>query len=454
MKLFKDPKTLGILVLFLLGICLLSGLFMKGNKQTEGFVDSSNNIAEIKKDVKDIKQELEDDYPDMSKYALKTEVKPPQTCVVSRAVDKDNYIPKTEAEKMGECPVPKDYDPSKYISKAAASEPNVCPACPTLDKSKFVLKSTLPATQKCPDCKCPEVKVSAGLCQKCPPPPKCPPPKPCPACECPKPKPCPPQAPCPSCPPKEPCPVKICPACPTQPTPKECPKCCDRDVVKVLKKTVYVDQNGKTIKSEESLETPSKKESDMIKATQAPSSSGSNNSNLGSGSSNDALADYSTRSSSSNGATAGPTTRSPLLDNENAHKGYLPGAYGPQGNVVGGEALDKDPEVVSKMVPASSNSSSGTQVPQPTPTFSSTGSGSMGGSLNEQNNALGGGDYSNFPTSTTAPIIQSYKVNSSNSLNNNNNVSMMNNNSGANSNESCGKGAFNHEFKQFGIYGL
>jgi hypothetical protein len=33
------------------------------------------------------------------------------------------------------------------------------------------------------------------------------------------------------------------------PTPQVCPKCCDRDVIKVIKKIVYVDQNGKEIGS-------------------------------------------------------------------------------------------------------------------------------------------------------------------------------------------------------------
>ena len=95
---------------------------------------------------------------------------------------------------------------------------------------EYVLKTSILPQRKCPDLICPKVKVSAGLCKKCPPPPKCPPckrcpkvecpvPEPCPLPKCPEPKPCPPQKycpkpqPCPKCPPRG-----ICPRCPT-------PKC-------------------------------------------------------------------------------------------------------------------------------------------------------------------------------------------------------------------------------------
>jgi hypothetical protein len=227
----------------------------------EKFVVTDNNIDKIKTDLSDIKTSMSSGYPDMSKYALKSELPPTTNCRVSNAVDRDAYIAKTdtsELSKLVKCPVPANYNPEDYISKTAALQPQLCPECPSIDTSKYVLKSTLPPAQKCPDCKCPQVKVSAGLCQKCPPPPKCPEPKPCPVVECPPPKPCPPQQECPACPPKEPCPPKICPPCPVLPTPTECPKCCDREVIKILKKTIYVDQNGKEIKVvDETLTTPS-----------------------------------------------------------------------------------------------------------------------------------------------------------------------------------------------------
>ena len=67
-----------------------------------------------------------------------------------------------------------------------------------IDYSKYVLKSSIPPPQKCPPCICPKVKVSAGLCKTCPPPPKCPAPAPCPTVNCPEPKACPPEKYCPA----------------------------------------------------------------------------------------------------------------------------------------------------------------------------------------------------------------------------------------------------------------
>ena len=272
---FKNKNFNVILVIVLVVVVLsLISLFMQPtpmSKQNierfsgdlinlEKFAVTDNNVAQIKTDLTDIKKNMASGYPDMSKYALKSELPPTTLCRVVDAVDKDSYVSKSDSSslnKLVKCPVPANYNPNDYISKTAALQPQLCPECPTIDTSKYVLKSTLPPAQKCPDCKCPQVKVSAGLCQKCPPPPKCPEPKPCPVVECPQPKPCPPQQECPACPPKEACPPKICPPCPVIPTPTECPKCCDRDVIKILKKTVYVDQNGKEIKKvDETLTTP------------------------------------------------------------------------------------------------------------------------------------------------------------------------------------------------------
>ncbi len=241
---------LAVVIIVFLGIII----YVLGKKQNEGFVDSEEfgslaDLDVIKNDISTIRQRLSSEFPDMSKYVQKRELPPSSICRVATAVDKDAYVSKTEADKLSKCPVPADYDPSKYISKSVAMQSQGVTTCPTLNPDQWVLKSTLPPAQKCPDCVAPKVKVSAGLCQKCPPPPKCPPPAPCPIVECPKPQPCPPQKECPACPPKEACPPKICPPCPAIPKPTECPKCCDRDVIKVIKKIVYVDQNGKELGS-------------------------------------------------------------------------------------------------------------------------------------------------------------------------------------------------------------
>ena len=246
------------IILVVIIVIVVAIIFITKNKrQSEGFVDADSeefgslaDLDGIKSDISTIRQKLSNEFPDMSKYVQKRELPSSSVCRVASAVDKDAYISKTETEQLSKsCPVTKDYDPSKYILKSVAMQSQGVTSCPTLNPDQWVLKSTLPPAQQCAPCVAPKVKVSAGLCQKCPPPPACPPPKPCPIPECPKPQPCPPQKECPACPPKEPCPPKICPPCPAMPTPKVCPKCCDRDVIKVIKKVVYVDQNGKEIRS-------------------------------------------------------------------------------------------------------------------------------------------------------------------------------------------------------------
>jgi hypothetical protein len=278
----KNFNIVTVLIIIIVVISFLS-IVMQPNSskaQVEGFKDLINlekfspddaDIAAIKASLSDIQKNMTNGYPDMSKYAFKSEIPPTTTCRVTDAVDKDAYLPKTEVEKLSKCPVPMDYDPSRYILKSIAQQPQLCPECPTLDQSKYVLKSTLPPTQKCPDCKCPQVKVSAGLCQKCPPPPKCPEPKPCPVVECPPPKPCPPQQECPACPPKEACPPKICPPCPIPETPTLPP---GRANVVTIYRTVNVDQNGNVLNSSDSLTPPKDCASSYSPAPQPTASSG------------------------------------------------------------------------------------------------------------------------------------------------------------------------------------
>jgi hypothetical protein len=244
-----------IILIVIIIVVVVVILTTKKKHHTEGFSSeefgSLADLDGIKTDISKIRDKLSNEFPDMSKFARKTDVQANSVCRVATAVDKDAYIAKTESEKLSKCPVPADYDPSKYISKSVAMQSQGVTSCPTLNPDQWVLKSTLPPAQECKPCIAPKVKVSAGLCQKCPKPPKCPRPEPCPIPECPKPQPCPPQKECPACPPKERCHPKICPACPAMPTPKVCPKCCDREVIKVIKKIVYVDKNGNEIRSKE-----------------------------------------------------------------------------------------------------------------------------------------------------------------------------------------------------------
>jgi len=182
---------------------------------------ANENPEQLKKTIQTLQQRLIDyGYaPDLNSYVKKTELGNGGKCTVSVAEDRDKYISKTDVPPPG----PR-IDLSQYVKKSAIPPAPVCPPTPTVDLSAYVKKSTLPPTEKCPPCIAPKVKVSAGLCRECPPPPPCPAPAPCPSCNCPPPAPC--------------------------PTQKECTKCDEVRYIKVpsvITKTVMVDQNGNVI---------------------------------------------------------------------------------------------------------------------------------------------------------------------------------------------------------------
>lgn len=131
--------------------------------------------------------------PDMSQYVLKNQLNPGDgKCIVASAEDRDKYTLKSAIPEP-KCP---GVDINKYVLKSSIQPEKICPPPKEIDQSRYVLKSTIPPAVKCPPCICPKVKVSAGLCKACPPPPKatCPDVKPCPNVSCPEPKPCPPQS--------------------------------------------------------------------------------------------------------------------------------------------------------------------------------------------------------------------------------------------------------------------
>ena len=152
----------------------------------------------------------------------------------------NDFVARTDIERAARasarqyCPVPPDYNPADYMKK---SEIDLATACPKLpDLKDYVLKSTIPPVQKCPACVCPKVKVSAGMCKKCPEPRNnCPKPEPCGIEQCKNIIKCAPgnqPVHCPKCPAPEPCPEppeKVCPAFELPksdiqcPAPKPCP---------------------------------------------------------------------------------------------------------------------------------------------------------------------------------------------------------------------------------------
>lgn len=232
------------LILILLGsvlvLCFILMLMLIDSQTTENFaVSSSDNLnsdpviaaiqsnlanenpEQLKKTIQTLQQRLIDyGYaPDLNKYVRKTELGNGGKCTVNVAEDRDKYISKTDVPPHG----PR-IDLSQYVKKSAIPPVPVCPPTPTVDLSAYVKKSTLPPTEKCPPCIAPKVKVSAGLCRECPPPPPCPAPEPCPSCNCPPPAPC--------------------------PTQKKCTKCDEIRYIKVptvITKTVMVDAKGNVI---------------------------------------------------------------------------------------------------------------------------------------------------------------------------------------------------------------
>jgi hypothetical protein len=148
-------------------------------------------------------------------------------------MDMDNYVSKTDIERAARasareyCPVSPSYNPSDFVKKSEIDLQNQCPKLP--DLKDYVLKSTIPPVQKCPSCVCPKVKVSAGMCKKCPEPKNnCPPPQPCGFEQCKDVVKCgPADKPysCPKCPEPQPCPRPVEKVCPAFEIPKSNLKC-------------------------------------------------------------------------------------------------------------------------------------------------------------------------------------------------------------------------------------
>ena len=182
-------NTTSLILILLGGVLVLCFILMLTQKDEENFQTSQNadndpvinaiqsqlsneNPDQLKKTIQLLQQRLIDyGYaPDLNKYVKKTELGVNDgKCTVSVAEDRDKYISKTDV------PHPGPYlDLSQYVKKSAIPHAPVCPPTPTIDMSAYVKKSTLPPNEKCPPCIAPKVKVSAGLCRECPPPPPCP----------------------------------------------------------------------------------------------------------------------------------------------------------------------------------------------------------------------------------------------------------------------------------------
>ena len=186
-KLDSVNSTLLCILVTIAVACVV--LMLVKHNNTEGFTDSDPLMEKLNQYFPEVSNEERDKMYSELKDSLD------DTCSteVEKKFDINNWVPKTNIPPAG----PR-IDMSQYIPKSAVPPEKVCPPQKEIDYSEYVKKSTLPPTQKCPPCISPKVKVSAGLCKKCPPCPACPPPKPCPRVECPEPKPCP-KVECPKC---------------------------------------------------------------------------------------------------------------------------------------------------------------------------------------------------------------------------------------------------------------
>lgn len=257
---------------FILALCLLLALMT--NKPVEGFQNDSDEVdAEIirnmrseldgksNEELKSIVSKLKNrlvNYgflPDTSNFVRKTELGLGEgKCKVANAEDRDLYIAKSSVPAPG----PR-VDLSQYVKKTSIPPEKVCPPQKEIDYSAYVKKSSLPPNKECPPCIAPKVKVSAGLCKKCPPCPACPPPPRCPELKCPEPQPCPEPRECPA-----PAP------CPTLGQQKTCDEIRYIKVPTVITKVIKVDQNGKVLSKSVETDTPTIEDEDLATETTQP----------------------------------------------------------------------------------------------------------------------------------------------------------------------------------------
>jgi hypothetical protein len=219
---YSNTRTVIIIVALL--VCACIALVMLNGKSNEGFYSEDSIVDSVNKDLSSLsEEELKETVTAMRSRLMKYGLLPDK---VMPEIDRNQYVPKSQIPPAG----PR-VDMSQYVKKSSIPPEKVCPPQKEIDYSQYVKKSTLPPTQKCPPCIAPKVKVSAGLCKKCPECPKCPPPQRCPTVTCPEPK-----------------PVEQ----------KECAKCSEIKYIKVptiITRTIIKDANNNVIEEKEESTT-------------------------------------------------------------------------------------------------------------------------------------------------------------------------------------------------------
>ncbi len=237
---------LGLVFLFCVVMLVLDNIKPTGAKQ-EPFADTPAEVADIQKKLDVLTDEqLKGVVGYMKDKLVGYNLLPEQQA----QVDLSQYVPKSNIPPAG----PR-VDLSQYMKKSSCPPEKVCPPQKEIDYSQYVKRSTIPPQQQCPPCVAPKVKVSAGLCEKCPP---CPTPPPCPTCPvvtCPKPEPC--------------------------PKPVDPPKCSEIKYIKVptiITRTIKLDASNNVVSEEVASEEGSNNSSNASKNKSSNNNSASNNS--------------------------------------------------------------------------------------------------------------------------------------------------------------------------------
>lgn len=224
-KALTTTKALLVIVAILVVLCAVLSIMNKKSPTQEGFYDEETVVDGVYQDLDNMNdEELKKTITAMKERLVKYGLLPDN----EMEIDRSQWVPKSQIPPAG----PR-IDMSQYVKKSSIPPEKICPPQKEIDYSQYVKKSTLPPSQKCPPCIAPKVKVSAGLCKKCPECPKCPPPQRCPTVTCPEPK-----------------PVEE----------KECPKCSEIKYIKVptiITRTIVKDANNNVVEeTEETKQAP------------------------------------------------------------------------------------------------------------------------------------------------------------------------------------------------------
>ena len=259
MKMNISNDNIMLVLILVIGIIIIT--CFNRNKKKEGFGDIENHQKELENDIENNLEDLskEDLYKTIIALKQKDSTVDTSKFLTIEQHGQIGEMTESQARQLLEAELTEDKEKINTLEtqvSALTTDINIKNKkieqvekdikelinSPNIDYSKYVLKESIPPVRQCPPCVCPKVNVSAGLCKKCPPPPKCPPPERCPIVKCPAPIPCENKLKCPD--------PKPCPSSPTCPAPKPCkkPKTIYKEKIKYIKVPTFIsraDNNNK-----------------------------------------------------------------------------------------------------------------------------------------------------------------------------------------------------------------